>query len=169
MKTNNVSSKAVLYLVQGALIAALYVVLTMLFEPDFVRAGAVPDLRNAGGAAVLYTGGDSGCDHRLLPGKPVFRSGRYGRGAGKPGDSDRRCGNVSVLRKHKYLVSVPPIVSNTLIVPWVLKIGYGAGDAVPFMMVTVGIGEILAVAGLGTILLLALERHKNVIFRMNAV
>ena len=33
MKTNNVSSKAVLYLVQGALIAALYVVLTMLFEP----------------------------------------------------------------------------------------------------------------------------------------
>ena len=74
-----------------------------------------------------------------------------------------------LLRKHKYLVSVPPIISNTLIVPWVLKIGYGAGDAVPFMMVTVGIGEILAVAGLGTILLLALERHKNVIFRMNAV
>ena len=32
MKTNNVSSKAVLYLVQGALIAALYVVLTILAQ-----------------------------------------------------------------------------------------------------------------------------------------
>lgn len=73
MKTNNVSSKAVLYLVQGALIAAALCGADHAVRAYFVRAGAVPDLRNAGGAAVLYTGGDSGCDHRLLPGKPVFR------------------------------------------------------------------------------------------------
>lgn len=38
----------------------------------FVRAGAVPDLRNAGSAAVLYTGGDSGCDHRLASWQTCF-------------------------------------------------------------------------------------------------
>ena len=43
MKTNNVSSKAVLYLVQGALIAALYVVLTMLFSFMFDSSIGVVD------------------------------------------------------------------------------------------------------------------------------
>lgn len=168
MKTNNVSSKAVLYLVQGALIAALYVVLTMLFEPisfgpvqfrisemlvvlPFFTPAAIPGVTIGCFLANLFSGA---IVMDVVLGSLATLIGAVG---------------TYLLRKHKYLVSVPPIVSNTLIVPWVLKIGYGAGDAVPFMMVTVGIGEILAVAGLGTILLLALERHKNVIFRMNAV
>ena len=69
-----------------------------------------------------------------------------------------------MLRKHKYLVCVPPILSNALIIPWVLKFAYGAEDLVPFMMLTVGIGEVLAVGVLGNILLLALERCRGVIF-----
>ena len=69
-----------------------------------------------------------------------------------------------MLRKHKYLVCVPPILSNALIIPWVLKFAYGAEDLVPFMMLTVGIGEVLAVGVLGNILMLALERCRGVIF-----
>lgn len=67
-------------------------------------------------------------------------------------------------RKHKYLVCVPPILSNALIIPWVLKFAYGVPDLVPVMMVTVGIGEVLAVGVLGNMLLLALERCGGMVF-----
>lgn len=69
------------------------------------------------------------------------------------------------LRGHKYLVCVPPIVSNALIIPWVLKFAYGVPDLVPVMMFTVGLGEVLAVGVLGNMLLLALERCRNVLFQ----
>ena len=70
-----------------------------------------------------------------------------------------------LLRKNKWLVPIPPILSNVLIIPWVLKFAYDAPDAVPFMMLTVGIGEILAVYVLGMILLIALEKTKIKIFK----
>ncbi len=70
-----------------------------------------------------------------------------------------------VLRGHKSLVCIPPILSNTLIIPWVLRYAYGAQDLVPFMMVTVGIGELLAVGVLGNILLLLLERYRGLVFK----
>lgn len=70
-------------------------------------------------------------------------------------------------RKHKYLVCVPPILSNALIIPWVLKFAYGVPDLVPVMMVTVGIGEVLAVGVLGNMLLLALERCGGMVFHQS--
>ena len=51
------------------------------------------------------------------------------------------------------LTVLPPIISNTIIVPLVLKFAYGYGDALYFMMFTVCIGEIIAVAGIGNILI----------------
>ena len=69
------------------------------------------------------------------------------------------------LRNHKYLVPLPPILANTLIVPFVLYYGYGMNLPIPFMMLTVGIGEIASCGVLGMIILLALERYENVIFR----
>ena len=160
--------KNVTFLTHAAMIAAIYVVLTVVFQPfsfgevqvrisemltilPIFTPAAIPGVTIGCFLANLFSGA---VVMDVVLGSLATLVGAVG---------------TYLLRKHKYLVSVPPIVSNTLIVPWVLKIGYGAGDAVPFMMVTVGIGEILAVAGLGTILLLALERHKNVIFRMNAV
>ena len=59
---------------------------------------------------------------------------------------------------------LPPILSNTVIIPWVLRFAYGSADLIPFAMLTVGIGEVLAIGVLGNILLHALERHKDVIF-----
>ena len=68
------------------------------------------------------------------------------------------------LRKHKFLVPIPPIVANIIIVPWVLRISYGVPDAIPYMMLTVGIGEIISCGVLGIILLIALNKYKNIIF-----
>lgn len=56
-----------------------------------------------------------------------------------------------LLRSHPRLALLPPIVANTLIVPFVLRYGYGFPDAIWFMMATVGLGEILSVGVLGTV------------------
>ena len=69
-----------------------------------------------------------------------------------------------LFRKNRYLVSLPPIAANTLIIPWVLKYAYGSGDMVWFMMITVGAGEILAVGILGQLLLGALEPYREELF-----
>ena len=49
-------------------------------------------------------------------------------------------------------------------IPWVLRYAYGAEDMIWFMMITVGIGEILAVGILGQLLLTALDKYRVVIF-----
>ena len=70
-----------------------------------------------------------------------------------------------LLRKHKFLAPIPPIVANTLIVPFVISFVYGSEYSIPFLMITVGIGEILSCGVLGLILLFALDKHKERIFK----
>ena len=69
-----------------------------------------------------------------------------------------------MLRKQKFLVSIPPVVANTLIVPFVLRFAYGVDLPIAYMMLTVGIGEILSCTVLGTLLLLLLEKYRYAIF-----
>lgn len=68
-----------------------------------------------------------------------------------------------MLRKHKWAAPIPPIIANTVIVPFVLIYAYGATEALPFLMLTVGIGEIISAGVLGTVLLKAFD--KNNIFK----
>ena len=63
------------------------------------------------------------------------------------------------LRKHKWLVPLPSVLSNTVIIPFVLKSVYGVPDAHWFLILTVGIGEIISIYGLGMLLLFALEKR----------
>ena len=67
--------------------------------------------------------------------------------------------------RSKYLAPLPPIIANALIVPFVLKYAYMEPFSIPFMMVTVGIGEIVSCGVLGLILYTALNRYQNVIFK----
>ena len=69
------------------------------------------------------------------------------------------------LRCARFLSLLPPIISNALIIPFVLKYAYGAPELLPFMMVTVGAGEILAVGVLGSILMGVLEKYRSVLFK----
>lgn len=68
------------------------------------------------------------------------------------------------LRKSRWLVCVPPILANAIIIPWVLRYAYGSEDIIWYAMITVGIGEILAIGILGNILLSVLNNYKHVIF-----
>ena len=71
------------------------------------------------------------------------------------------------LRRYKYLVPIPPIVVNALVIPWVLKAAYGEAQPIPLMMLSIGISQLLAAGVLGMILLLALERIRYIIFKNN--
>lgn len=150
-------------LVQGAAIAAIYIVLTMVFQPisfgliQFRISEALCVLPYFTPAAV--PGVFIGCLVSNFLGGAVIMDVVFGSLA-------TLIGAVGswMLRKNRYLVSVPPILANTLIIPWVLKFAYGSEDMIWFMMITVGIGEILAIGVLGQGLITALEKYKNVIF-----
>ena len=62
------------------------------------------------------------------------------------------------LRKTGWLAAVPPIVSNALIIPFVLRYAYEVPDLIPFMMLTVGLGEVVSVGLLGNLFRIALIR-----------
>ncbi|MFQ9511156.1 MAG: QueT transporter family protein [Lachnospiraceae bacterium] len=155
------SSKKVYILAYGAMIAAIYVALTVPFQPiafgpiqfrvsevlcilPFFTPAAIPGLfigcllSNFLCGAVIYD--------------VIF------------GSMATLIGAILswYLRRWKYAVSIPPIIANMLIVPWVLRYAYGAEDAIWFMMITVGIGEILAIGVLGNGLLYLLSKNKKV-------
>ena len=64
-----------------------------------------------------------------------------------------------LLRRHPRLALLPPILSNAIIVPVVLRYGYGMGDAMWYMVLTAGIGAATSVGILGSLLFTALHRR----------
>jgi uncharacterized membrane protein len=159
--------RKVLFLVQGAVIAAIYVVLTVVFAP--FGFGEV-QVRVSEALTILpyFT-------PAAIPG--LFVGCLIGNTLGGAIPVDVLFGSLAtliaavgtyLLRKHRFLAPVPPIVANTLIVPFVLAYGYGVALPIPLMMLTVGIGEVLSCAVMGMILLFALERCRGAIFRQAA-
>lgn len=61
-----------------------------------------------------------------------------------------------------FLASLPPVIANALIVPFVLIFAYGLEGGYFFFMLTVGLGELISASVLGTLLYYALK--KTVIF-----
>ena len=70
-----------------------------------------------------------------------------------------------LLRKLPYLAPLPTVIANTVIVPFVLAYAYGAEEGIPFLMLTVGIGEIVSAYVLGLALYFSLRKSATYIFR----
>lgn len=151
-------------MVQAAAIAAIYVVLTVVFAP--LAFGEV-QIRFAEALTVLpfFT-------PAAIPG--LFVGCIIGNFMGGAIPVDILCGSLATLlgalgsyalRKRKFFVPFPPIIANILIVPFVLFYGYGINLPIPFMMLTVGVGEIVSCGVLGMVVLLALDKYKNLIFK----
>ena len=68
------------------------------------------------------------------------------------------------LRRNRYLCSIPPVVSNALIIPFVLTYAYHIPGGIPFFMLTVGLGELISCMVFGQILLSALLKVRGRIF-----
>ena len=71
-------------------------------------------------------------------------------------------------RLSPWLAPLPTVAANTLIVPFILAYAYHAEGGLPYLMLTVGIGEILSAYVLGMVLLFALRRYGSRIFGQRA-
>ncbi len=67
-----------------------------------------------------------------------------------------------LLRKYKWLVPLPSVLSNMAIIPPVLMFVYHVPDAYPLLLFTVGLGEVISIYGLGMLLLFALKKRKGI-------
>ncbi len=68
-----------------------------------------------------------------------------------------------LLRKNRILALLLPILSNTLIIPFVLKFTYGIPGSLWYFMLTVGLGEVVSCGVLGYFL--GREFDKRSIFK----
>ena len=72
-----------------------------------------------------------------------------------------------LLRKvSAWLVPLPTVLANTIIVPYVIKYAYVGNEETPilFLMLTVGIGELIAAYILGMVLYFALRPYQKRLF-----
>lgn len=68
-------------------------------------------------------------------------------------------------QKTKWVAILPPILSNTIIVPFVLSYAYKFEGSIPYFMLTVGIGEIISCGMLGMLLYGSLFKYRKQIFK----
>ena len=157
--------KAILNVCYGAVIAALYVVLTWISAIFKLDSGIV-QFRISEALCILgvftsaaIPGMTVGC----LLSNLIFSGNAYDMLFGSLATLIGMLG-VYLFRKLPYLAPIPYVLSNAIIVPFVLQYAYGVPDGLPFLMLTVGIGEIISCGLLGILLLRILERYKNHIF-----
>lgn len=158
-------NKGTQFLTEAAAIGAIYVVLTLLLAPlsfgevqirfsealtilPFFTPAAIPGLFIGCIIANLLGG--------AIPVDIIFGSIATLIGA---------VFTYKLRNSNRFLSPIPPIAANAIIVPFVLRFGYGVNLPIPLMMLTVGIGEVVSCAIVGLILQTALLKYKNVIFR----
>lgn len=169
-------NKKVLSLVHAAVIAALYVVLTLVANslglasyaiqvrfsealtilPYFTPA-AIPGLF----IGCLLSNILTGC----MPLDVLF--GSLATLLGALG-TYFFCGRAKTSSQNKkikgWLAPLPPILANTLIVPFVLAYVYCFEGSILYFMVTVGLGEIISCGILGFLLLKTLQKYRRQLF-----
>ncbi|MCI8590545.1 MAG: QueT transporter family protein [Clostridiales bacterium] len=160
-------NKKVLFLAQGAAVAAMYAVLTLLISflglangaiqirisealtvlPAFMPA-AVPGLF----IGCLLSNLISGCViwdivfgslATLLGACFTYLIGKYAKG------------------RFIYLACLPPVLANTLIIPFILSYAYGSPESLLFLFATIFAGEAISCGVFGSILIFYLNKHKN--------
>ena len=160
MKKNN--SILLLDLTQGAMIAALYVVLTFIANLAGLASGVI-QVRLSEALTILpvftaaaVPGLAVGCVlANLLTGCAIWDV-VFGSLATLIGAVGTR-----LLRGQSPVLAVlPPILSNSIIVPLVLQRVYGVEDAYWYLAMTVGAGEIISCGILGLLLYSSLKKTK---------
>lgn len=155
------------YLAQAAVIAALYVVLTLMtnalglanysIQVRISEAFTILPIFTPAAIPGLYVG----CLlSNILTGCIVWDI-IFGPIATLLG----ALGTYALRKKAGWLASLPPILANTVIVPFVLSYAYKFEGSVFYFMATVGIGEIISCGVLGTLLSATLSKYRQQIFK----
>ena len=149
-------------LTQGAAIAALYVILTMIatalgissgvIQVRFSEALCILPVFTPAAVPGLFVGCIlanimSGC----LPWDVVFGSIATLLGAI----------GTYYLRNTKYMYLAPPIISNTLIIPWILSLVYHFEGSIIYFSLTVFAGELISAGILGYLLKKTLDKYSG--------
>ena len=161
MKTTRVR-----FMTQAAMIAAIYVVLTIFISAFNLASGAI-QIRISEALTILpaftpaaIPGLFLGClISNLITGAmlPDIIFGSLATLLGALGSY--------FVRKWKWAVPVPPILSNMIIIPFILAYVYQIPGGVPYFMLTIGIGEVLSCGVLGMILYGTIAKYRNVLFK----
>jgi len=151
--------------VRGALIAALYVALTLLAAAMGLSSGVI-QLRFSEALCILpcftpaaIPGLTVGCLlANALTGCALWDVifGSLATLIGALG--------AFALRRHKWLAPLPSILSNTLIVPLVLMYVYQAPGSYAYFALTVGVGELLSCGVLGIALHTLVQKRLTSLF-----
>ena len=161
---NQKKDKHVLLLVQAAMIAALYVVLTFIANALGLASQAIP-VRFSEALTILpyFT-------PAAVPGLFIgCLLSNILTGCALP---DIVFGSLATLvaailtrklRKNKWMAPLPPIAANAIVVPFVLLYAYGVGP-LWFTFLTVTAGEIISCGVLGMLLLFALQKYAGRLF-----
>lgn len=161
MKTTRVT-----FITQAAMIAAIYVVLTIFVSAFNLASGAI-QIRISEALTILpaftpaaIPGLFIGClISNLVTGAmlPDIIFGSLATLLGALG--------TYFLRKYKWAIPIPPILANVLIIPWILSYVYGFPGSIPYFMLTVGVGEIISCGVLGMILYGTLAKYRHILFK----
>ena len=167
-KNSNIMS-----LVTAAMIAALYVVLSFVSNIFGLASGAI-QIRISEALTILpyftvsvIPGITIGCIlFNLLSGAAILDVLFGGLATFTGAITSWFIGKAAKkIRWLKFFVPIPSILANAFIIPWVLKTAYGLTDAYWYLVLPVGIGEIISCGILGILLMTALMPLRNVLFK----
>ena len=165
MYRTNQTKERLLYVTQAGLIAALYTVLTVFVGALGLASGAV-QFRVSEALCVLpfftpaaIPGLTVGCLLSNLMTGCIWQDVVFGTLATLLG-----AWGAYALRRVPWLVPLPTVLSNTVMIPLVLAYGYRFEEGLPYLMLTVGIGEVLSAYVCGMILLLSVKPYGGRIF-----
>ena len=151
-----------LFLCRAALIAALYIALTLVSSMLGLSSGVI-QVRFSEMLCILpvftsaaIPGLTLGCLCSNLFTGAIWQDIVFGTLATLLGAL-----GTYALRKFKWLSPIPPVIANTVIVPMVLAYGYKFEGGLPYFMLTVFVGELISVYILGILLYSALKKQKN--------
>ncbi len=140
------------YLIQGSLIASVYIVLTFI-SFTFGLSGGMVQLRLSEALCILpvffpsaIPGLFAGCFISNILTGSIFPDVLFGSLATLIGAIFTR-----KLRNYKLLPFAPPIISNAFILPFVLKFAYSFEGSYFLFFITIFIGEFLSCGVLGYI------------------
>lgn len=154
------------WLMQSALIAAMYVVLTQIASMLGLSSGVI-QIRFSEALNVVacflpaaVPGLFVGCILANILSGAVLWDVIFGSIATLIGAL-----GVYFLRNKRILALSCPVISNAIIIPFILKYAYGFPGGILYFIITVAIGEIISCGIIGFLLGRALDRYKSLLFK----
>lgn len=150
------------FLTKSAVIAALYVILTLISAALGLSNGVIqlrlsemltvlPMFTNAAVPGIFI-----GCVVSNIATGSALWDVIFGSLATLIGG----IGTYLLRKKSVFIAQLSPVISNVLIIPLVLRFVYGADGAFLFFVLTVGAGEMICCEILGAALWKTLKKHK---------